>query len=72
MYSHAQRWGVVVVVRSWRCQFPPLPMGVSGRGERTSPLFLAQGRKHLGQHKSHKEQVAELSPAAGGRYPGGI
>lgn len=38
-----------------------IPFPCTGRGE-----------LHLGQHESHKEQVAELSPAAGGKDLGGI
>lgn len=42
---------------------PPLPLCCPGKGEK---------KHHLGQHKSHKEQVAELNPGAGGKHLGGI
>lgn len=44
-------------------QRTPLPLPCLGKGER---------KRHPGQHKSHKEQVAELNPGAGGKHLGGI
>ena len=49
-------------------------LGLSIEGEDTPLSCPGKGKRkhHLGQHRSHKEQVAELSPAAVGKDLSGI
>lgn len=49
-------------------------LGFSIEGGDTPLSCLGKGKRkhHLGQHKSHRGQVAELSPAGGAKDLGGM